>query len=75
MTVDEKLPQHIIADNGKVFKRIEDGLLYGNEIWLGYTYYIGGVKLEEPHLEVAEDFEEITISQDTNEYNVQETAL
>lgn len=34
-------------------------MIFGNEIYLGYTYYIGGVKLDEPKLEVIEDFEEI----------------
>lgn len=59
MTIDKDNAQHIIADEGKVFKRIEDGQLYGKEIYLGYSYYIGGVKLDEPHLDVAEDFEEV----------------
>lgn len=49
----------ITAEIGKVFKRISDGLIYGNEIYLGYTYYIGGVKLDEPLLEVPEHFEEV----------------
>ena len=59
MTVDKENPKHIIADEGKVFKRIEDGQLYGKEIYLGYSYYINGVKLDEPHLDVPEDFEEV----------------
>lgn len=59
MTVDKNNSKHIIADEGKVFKRKSDGLIFGNEIYLGYTYYIGGKKLDEPHLEVVEDFEEI----------------
>lgn len=49
----------ITANEGKIFRRIEDGQIYGKEISLGYTYYIGGVKLDEPHLDVPEDFEEI----------------
>ena len=59
MTVDKKNNKHIIAAEGKVFRRIADALIYGNEIFLGYTYYINGVKLDEPKLEVKEDFEEI----------------
>lgn len=59
MTVEINNSKHIIAEEGKVFKRISDGFIYGNEIYLGYTYYIDGKKLDEPHLEVAEDFEEI----------------
>lgn len=50
---------HIIADGGKVFRRIVDGTIYGSEIYLGYSYYINGVKLDEPHLDTPEDFEEI----------------
>jgi hypothetical protein len=50
---------HIIADDGKVFRRIADGTIYGREIYLGYSYYISGVKLDEPHLDTPEDFEEI----------------
>jgi hypothetical protein len=56
MTIDNN---HIIADDGKVFRRIADGTIYGREIYLGYSYYIGGVKLDEPHLDTPEDFEEI----------------
>ena len=50
---------HIIADAGKVLRRIADGFIYGREIYLGYSYYINGVKLDEPHLDTSEDFEEI----------------
>ena len=64
MTVDKNNSKHIIADEGKVFKRKSDGFIYGEEIYLGYTYYIGGKKLDEPHLEVVEDFEEIDESQE-----------
>lgn len=49
----------ITAEEGKVFKRKSDGFVYGNEIYLGYTYFIGGKELAEPHLEVPEDFEEV----------------
>lgn len=49
----------IKASEGKVFRRISDGTLYGKEISLGYSYYINGVKLAEPHLDVPEDFEQI----------------
>ena len=49
----------IKADEGKIFKRISDSTLYGKEISLGYSYYINGVKLSEPHLDVPEDFEQI----------------
>lgn len=49
----------IITSEGKVFRRKSDGLIFGKEISLGYTYYINNQKLETPHLEVADDFEQI----------------
>jgi hypothetical protein len=49
----------IKASEGKVLRRISDRRIFGKEISLGYTYYIGGKKLEEPLLELPEHFEEI----------------
>ena len=49
----------IVASEGKVFRRISDGFIFGKEIHLGYTHYIGGKKLTEPLLELPEHFEEI----------------
>lgn len=49
----------IKASEGKVFRRISDGFIFGKEINLGYTHYIGGEKLEKPLLELPEHFEEI----------------
>lgn len=49
----------IKASEGKVFRRISDGFIFGKEINLGYTYYLGGKKLETPLLEFPEHFEEI----------------
>ena len=49
----------IKASEGKVFRRISDGFIFGKEINLGYTYYLNGKKLEEPLLELPEHFEEI----------------
>ena len=59
MTQDKTNAIHYIADEGKVFRRLSDGLVFGSEIYLGYIYYIGGEKLSEPKLEVIEDFEEV----------------
>lgn len=59
MTQDKNNKAHWIADEGKVFKRISDGFIFGNEIYLGFTYYLNGEKLPEPKLEVIEDFEEV----------------
>ena len=49
----------IKASEGKVFRRISDGFIFGKEINLGYTHYLGGKKLEETLLELPEHFEEI----------------
>ena len=49
----------IKASEGKVFRRISDGFIFGKEIHLGYVYYLSGKKLEEPLLELPEHFEEI----------------
>ena len=49
----------IIADEGKVFIRKGTNEIAGAEIPLGYSYWIGGVKQDPPHLDIPEDFEEI----------------
>ena len=49
----------IKASEGKVFRRKSDGFIFGREIYLGYMYYIGGKKLEEPLMALPEHFEEI----------------
>lgn len=50
---------HIIADKGKVLRRKSDGWMAGEEIYLGYTYYLNGEKLAEPLLELPEHYEEV----------------
>lgn len=47
------------ADEGKTFIPKESGEDYGNVIYLGYSYYIGGVLQVPPHKDVPEDFEEV----------------
>jgi len=49
----------ITASEGYVLRRISDGFIYGNEVYLGYTHYLGGVLLPEPLLELPEHFEEV----------------
>ena len=61
MTIDINDNKHIIADEGKTFRRISDQMIFGNEIYLGKAWYIGGKKLDEPIEEKPEDFEEIDI--------------
>lgn len=59
MTIDPKDSKHIIADEGKVFQRVADGMIYGNEIYLGFSYYIGGKLQNPPHEDLISDFIEI----------------
>lgn len=59
MTIDESNQNHLIADSGKVLQRISDEQIFGEEIYLGYTYYLGGKLLPEPLLEFSEHFTEI----------------
>ncbi len=54
----------IKASEGKVLRRISDGRMFSNEIYLGYTYYLGGIKLVEPILELPEHYEEINMPED-----------
>ena len=53
----------LTAAEGKIFRRKSDGQLFGNELYLGYTYYLGNMLLAEPLLEVPGHFEEV--DQDT----------
>ena len=57
-TIVEKIGTHLVADEGKLLRRKQTNEGYGKEIYLGYSHYIGGIKLDEPHMDVPEDFEE-----------------
>lgn len=59
MKTDELNNRHLIADEGKVLRRISDSWNAGTEIYLGYTYYLNGELLEEPLLELPEHYEEV----------------
>ena len=59
----KQIDNYIASDKGKVLRRIADGHVYGHEIYLGYSHYIGGVLQDPPHLDVAEDFEEVDESE------------
>lgn len=64
MKIGKDNNKHIIADDGKVFERIADSSDYGKEIYLGYSYFIGGEKLAIPHLDTPEDFREVDEKKD-----------
>lgn len=49
------------AGLGKSLIRKADGMNFDNEITLGFTHYIGGVKLDTPMWELEEHYERVTI--------------
>ena len=51
----------IYAGLGKTLKRLSDLMDFGSEITLGYTHYIGGVKLDTPLWETEEHYERVEI--------------
>lgn len=56
----------LTAAEGKVLRRKSDGWIAGNEIYLGYTYYLNGRKLDEPLLELPEHYEEIDAPEESS---------
>lgn len=50
----------IKAENGLLLRRKSDYYIAGEEVSLGYTYYLDGSKLDEPILEIPEHYEEIS---------------
>lgn len=54
----------IKAEKGKCLIRKSDNFFAGIEIALGYTYYINGKKLDEPLLEMPQDYMEVDVTQD-----------
>lgn len=48
----------------KILRRISDGWIAGQEIYLGYTYYLGSRKLDQPLLELPEHYEEVDIPEE-----------
>lgn len=48
----------------KIFRRISDGWIAAQEIYLGYTYYLDSRKLEQPLLELPEHYEEVDIPEE-----------
>ncbi|WP_294505706.1 hypothetical protein [uncultured Bacteroides sp.] len=67
MEITEVKTTVLRASEGKVLRRISDQKVFGSELWLGYTYYLGNKKLDEPLLELPEHYEEIDIPE--NESN------
>lgn len=63
MTIDKQNPSLVYAEPGKVFKRISDGIIFGDKLHLGYTFYLDNKKLPEPLLELPEHYTEVDESE------------
>lgn len=72
MRIDEKNGNHLIAEDGKVLRRISDESIAGREIWLGYTYYLNGEKLPTPFEELPEHYEEVDAPEEVVEVRPEE---
>lgn len=59
MKIEQITFTKIIAEDGKILKRKNDGHYYGTEVTLGYNYYEAGVALSQPKLETPDDYEEV----------------
>lgn len=64
MEIKEIKTTVIKASEGKLLRRISDNWIAGQEIYLGYTYYLGGRKLDQPLLERPEHYEEVDIPEE-----------
>ena len=60
----------IVASKGKVLRRISDGFIAGPDLYLGYTYYLHGEKLDEPLFELTEHYEEIDIPEELKDNDI-----
>ncbi len=60
----KKYRNHLMAESGMVLRRKGTDDIYGSDIYLGYSYFISGIKQDPPHLDVPEDFEEIPEPED-----------
>ena len=58
----------IKAEEGKALRRISDGQVFGDEVWLGKTWYLNGQLLSEPIDELPEHYEEIDAPEEEPEY-------
>lgn len=74
MTIQQETKTTIIADEGKVFRKKSDGMIYGDRVYLGYNYYDAGVLLSEPRLSTPDDFEEIDIPENLNTFSIDQSA-
>jgi len=71
MIIDPTNPKHITAEEGYEFQRVADDHKYGPEMYLGYTYYIGGQLVIPPHEDKYEDFREIPYEEPVSNIEVE----
>lgn len=64
MRIEQITTTRIIADEGKVFRLKSSGMVYGDQVTLGYNYYEAGIGLSQPQLLTPDDFEEIDMPED-----------
>lgn len=57
----------ISPEDGKILRRKSDGWQVWGKLTLGYAYYIGGKRLEEPVFELPEHYEEVDLPPMTEE--------
>ena len=57
----------IAPEKGKILVRKSDGRQVWGKLTLGYTYYLGGNRLEEPLLELPEHYEDADLPPMTDE--------
>lgn len=67
MKIEQITFTKIVADEGKILKRKNDGHYYGTEVTLGYNYYEAGVALSQPKLETPDDYEEVDMPENWEE--------
>lgn len=70
MKIEQITFTKIIAEDGKILKRKNDGHYYGTEVTLGYNYYEAGVALSQPKLETPDDYEEVNKPENWEEHPI-----
>lgn len=59
MKIEQITTTRLVAEEGKVLRRVTDGMIAGKTFSLGYDYYDAGVGLAHPYAARPEDFEEV----------------
>ena len=62
---------YIEPEEGKALMRVSDGRVFLSGITLCNTWYIGGVKLDEPHWETPDDYIEVDAPEEESEEEIE----